>query len=60
MRAVFDVGQSGAAEIDDGLAASPPEQLLHALLLPVLYTGRSERLLMEEVDYNLLCRVRRG
>ena len=34
----------------------PPEQLLRALLLQVLYTVRSERLLMEELDYNLLFR----
>ena len=31
----------------------PPEQLLRALLLQVLYTVRSERLLMEELNYNL-------
>jgi hypothetical protein len=30
--------------------------LLRALLLQVLYTIRSERLLMEQLDYNLLCR----
>ncbi len=34
----------------------PPEKLLRALLLQVLYTGRSERLLMEQMDYNLLFR----
>lgn len=33
-----------------------PEKLLRALLLQVLYTVRSERLLMEELDYNLLFR----
>ena len=33
-----------------------PEQLLRALLLQVLYTVRSERLLMEELEYNLLFR----
>ncbi len=31
----------------------PPEKLLRALLLQVLYTVRSERLLMEQLDYNL-------
>src|SRR5271157_736134 len=33
-----------------------PEKLLRALLLQVLYTLRSERLLREELDYNLLFR----
>jgi transposase len=33
-----------------------PEKLLRALLLQVLYTVRSERLLMEELNYNLLYR----
>src|SRR5207245_2726578 len=33
-----------------------PEKLLRALLLQVLYTIRSERLLMEQLDYNLLFR----
>ena len=32
----------------------PPERLLRALLLQVLYTVRSERLLMEQLNYNLL------
>src|SRR5260221_681498 len=34
----------------------PPEQLLRALLLQSLYTVRSERLLMEEIDYSVLFR----
>jgi transposase len=34
----------------------PPERLLRTLLLQVLYTVRSERLLMEQLDYNLLFR----
>ena len=34
----------------------PPEQLLRALLLQVPYTVRSKRLLMEELDDNLLFR----
>src|SRR5256712_4656315 len=33
-----------------------PEKLLRALLLQVLYTIRSERMLMEQLDYNLLFR----
>ncbi len=39
-----------------GRPSIPPEQLLRALLLQVLYTVRSERLLMEELDYNPLFR----
>ena len=39
-----------------GRPSIPPEQLLWALLLQVLYTIRSERLLMEEVNDNLLFR----
>ena len=34
----------------------PPEQLLRALLLQMLYSVRSERVLVEEVDYNILFR----
>jgi Transposase domain (DUF772)/Transposase DDE domain len=34
----------------------PPEKLLRALLLQVLYTVRSERMLMEQLDYNFLFR----
>ena len=34
-----------------GRRSIPPEQLLRALLLQVLYTIRSERLLMEELNY---------
>src|SRR3989475_10310862 len=39
-----------------GRPSIAPEKLLRALLLHVLYTIRSERLLMEQLDYNLLCR----
>jgi len=39
-----------------GRPSIAPEKLLRALLLQVLYTVRSERLLMEELDYNLLFR----
>ena len=35
---------------DIGRASIPPEQLLRVLLLQPLYTIRSERLLMEEID----------
>jgi transposase len=39
-----------------GRPSIPPEQLLRALLLQGLYTIRSERQLMEQLDYNLLFR----
>ena len=39
-----------------GRPSIPPEQLLRALVLQLLYSIRSERLLMEELDYNLLFR----
>src|SRR5260370_471734 len=39
-----------------GRPSIPPEQLLRALLLQMLYSVRSERLLMEEIDYNILFR----
>src|SRR5437016_6404254 len=39
-----------------GPPSIPPEKLLRALLLQVLYTIRSERMLMEELNYNLLFR----
>jgi len=41
---------------DIGRPSIPPEQLLRALLLQGLYTIRSERLLMEEIDYSVLFR----
>jgi transposase len=39
-----------------GRPSIAPERLLRALLLQVLYTIRSERLLMEQLNYNLLFR----
>src|SRR5437667_11577357 len=41
---------------EDGRRSIPPEKLLRALLLQVLYTVRSERMLMEQLEYNLLFR----
>ena len=41
---------------DMGRPSIPPEQLLRALLLQGLYTIRSERLLIEEIDYSILFR----
>jgi transposase len=39
-----------------GRPSIPPERLLRALLLQVFYSIRSERLLMEQLNYNLLFR----
>ena len=39
-----------------GLRSIPPEQVLRALLLHGLYTIRSERFLLEAIDYSLLFR----
>jgi transposase len=39
-----------------GRPSIPPERLLRALLLQILYSVRSERMLMEQLDYNLLFR----
>ena len=39
-----------------GRRSIPPEKLLRALLLQILYTIRSERMLMEQLQYNLLFR----
>lgn len=39
-----------------GRPSIPPERLLRALLLQVLYTVRSERMLMEQLEYNMLFR----
>jgi transposase len=41
---------------DIGRPSIPPEQLLGALLIQSLYTVRSERLLMEEIDSSVLYR----
>jgi transposase len=40
----------------DGRPSIPPERLLRALLLQAFFTVRSERQLMEQLDYNLLFR----
>lgn len=43
-------------DASEGQSSIPPEQLLSALLLQVFYGIRSERQLMEQLDYNLLYR----
>jgi transposase len=47
----FDAMYSGM-----GRPSVPPEQMLRALLLQMLYTVRSERMLVEQIEYNLLFR----
>jgi transposase len=62
IRALVDRALRGMGPQLDALYAAggrpsiPPEQLLRALLLQVLYTVRSERQLMEQLDYNILFR----
>jgi transposase len=46
----------GSLYASEGRPSIPPEQLLSALLLQVFYGIRSERQLMEQLDYNLLYR----
>jgi transposase len=62
IRAMVDEVLSEMARQFDAMYASvgrpsiAPEKLLRAQLLQMLYSIRSERLLMEEMDYNLLFR----
>ncbi len=51
MSALFDERYSHT-----GRPSIPPEQLLRALLVQILFTIRSERQLVEQLDYNLLFR----
>jgi transposase len=58
VRAVLkDLGPGfGKLYASEGRPSIPPEQLLSALLLQAFYSLRSERQLMEQLDYNLLYR----
>jgi transposase len=62
IRALADEALSGLSRTfdrlysDEGRPSIPPERLLRALLLQAFYTVRSERQLMEQLDYNLLFR----
>ena len=62
MRAMVDEALKKLSRRFSGLYAGtgrpsiPPERLLRALLLQVLYSIRSERMLMEQLEYNLLFR----
>ena len=44
------------ADIKGGHPSIAPEKLLRAMLLQVLYSVRSERMLMEQIQYNMLFR----
>jgi transposase len=48
--------QFGSLYAQRGRPSIPPERLLRALLLQIFYSVRSERMLMEQLDYNLLFR----
>ena len=62
MREMVDVALKEMEPVFEGLYAKTgrpsiaPERLLRALLLQILFTVRSERQLMEELEYNLLYR----
>src|SRR2546429_5049911 len=49
-------GEFGSLYAATGRPSIAPERLLRALLLQAFYTIRSERQLMEQLDYNLLYR----
>jgi len=49
-------GEFSELYAESGRPSIAPERLLRALLLQVLYTIRSERMLMEQLNYNLLFR----
>ena len=44
------------ADVKGGRPCIPPEKLMRAMLLQVLYSVRSERRLVEQIQYNLLFR----
>jgi transposase len=44
------------ADVKGGRPSIAPEKLMRAMLLQVLYSGRSERQLVEQINYNLLFR----
>jgi transposase len=65
LRAIRELVDAALAELSrafdrlyarEGRPSIPPERLLRALLLQAFYTVRSERQLMEQLDYNLLFR----
>lgn len=60
-KAVDEILRAMAKDFDSmyaktGRPSVPPERLLRAVFLQILYTVRSERMLMEQMNYNLLFR----
>jgi transposase len=60
-RSVDEILRAMAKDFDGlyaktGRPSVPPERLLRAVLLQIFYTVRSERMLMEQMNYNLLFR----
>ena len=65
LRPIRALADEALAELNDrfealysrmGRPSIPPEMLLRATLLQAFFSVRSERLLMEQIDYNLLFR----
>lgn len=62
LREVIDVGLKQISPVlttmyaEYGRPSIPPEQLLRATIIQVLYSIRSERLLVEQLEYNFLFR----
>lgn len=65
LRAIRDMADRALSNMSEGFDAMyaqtgrpsiPPEKLLRAQLIQMLYSVRSERLLMEEIDYSVLFR----
>ena len=62
IRAMADQALENMSELFESMYSSigrpsiPPERLLRAQLIQMLYSVRSERLLMEEIDYSILYR----
>jgi len=65
LRTVLDLTDAAIARLSQrfaqlyseiGWSSIPPEQPLRALILQVLYSMRSERVLIEQLDYSLFFR----
>jgi transposase len=51
-----DVAEVSEAVLQGGAPSIAPERLLRSLLLQIFYSVRSERMLIEQLQYNLLFR----
>ncbi len=65
LRVIRQIVNAALAQLDaafaglyaaDGRPSIPPERLLRAVLIQILFSIRSERQLMEQMQYNLLFR----